>query len=76
MQTMPRMENGPTRSQMARLVWTANAAGFPLTADDEHHLCQASTRPDDWEYLPNLAWDAQDWYDDNSLSCVADRSEG
>lgn len=61
---MPRMEDKLTREQMASLVWEANANGFPLNATDEHHLCQATTaRPDDWEYLPNLAWDAQDWAD-------------
>ncbi len=60
-----RMEEGLNRSQMAHLVWTANAAGFPLSAADEHALCTIS-RPDDWEYLPNLAWDAQDWMDDHA----------
>ena len=56
------VEPGMSRLAMADLVWTANAEGFPLSADDEHHLCQAgSVRPDDWEYFPNLAMDAADW---------------
>ncbi len=70
-----RMEDRLTRSQMAHLVWTANAAGFPLTADDEHALCQATlARPDDWEYLPNLAWDAQDWCDASLAAPISEEN--